>query len=470
MDSPKWDWGAGFCKSHPGNDLPCKVCVETLDSALLRDEIVDGMISTWLAGFVFRIPYTHAEVKAAEKKWHAGHYKCPPFPAIWTDKDSRTWERNAAGEVREVTDLIVKEQRAVSQSQTFAAVYGLLGEPPKLVVNKDGTFRRGNVSGIVISGEDTGMEIFDESSIIKIPINVKIIHTVNNGVSQANAEAMEMQKPDDAGLLYGTARPFGWMNKEQIEKIMEGVEPYKMADTPGFPPGVAVTNEVDFPNMSLTNPPRVNMLTVTQEEMDRDNSPLTTKGHPIHDAKIDAEGKFKVELVRDDKIIESHESTNKIVTGGFNALMSVDNRIRSGSFFLPSNEATGEEVKMAEESFRGPKHLGGGITEEKRMLRNVSLTQRLERRARSWGAVFSNRKTVGGELFQLCHRQEFPIDFDGLPEMMKSSLAEALEERLVELISTIGERVCLELLRVGMSRDFVNGLVERAKSNPKPDR
>lgn len=29
MDSPHWDWFRGYCRLHPGGDLPCRVCLET---------------------------------------------------------------------------------------------------------------------------------------------------------------------------------------------------------------------------------------------------------------------------------------------------------------------------------------------------------------------------------------------------------------------------------------------------------
>jgi hypothetical protein len=33
-DSPHWDWGAGYCRRHPGQGVPCRACVDGGDPAM----------------------------------------------------------------------------------------------------------------------------------------------------------------------------------------------------------------------------------------------------------------------------------------------------------------------------------------------------------------------------------------------------------------------------------------------------
>lgn len=37
MDSPHWDWFRGYCRLHPGGELPCRVCMETGHKDLTLD-------------------------------------------------------------------------------------------------------------------------------------------------------------------------------------------------------------------------------------------------------------------------------------------------------------------------------------------------------------------------------------------------------------------------------------------------
>lgn len=42
-DSKAWDWGKGFCSKHLGQDLPCQVCINTLDKDLIRSDIIEDI-------------------------------------------------------------------------------------------------------------------------------------------------------------------------------------------------------------------------------------------------------------------------------------------------------------------------------------------------------------------------------------------------------------------------------------------
>lgn len=73
-DSKHWDWGKGYCTKHLGQGVPCQVCIQRLDRFLIRDEIVNEMIATWLTSQPYCLPHTTAEADRACKRWFAeGH-------------------------------------------------------------------------------------------------------------------------------------------------------------------------------------------------------------------------------------------------------------------------------------------------------------------------------------------------------------------------------------------------------------
>lgn len=77
IDSSQWDWARGCCKLHPGQELPCQACIRTLQPGLIRESVIQEIVSLWKQdpNQLYSKPYTASEINEACERFYKDRLK-----------------------------------------------------------------------------------------------------------------------------------------------------------------------------------------------------------------------------------------------------------------------------------------------------------------------------------------------------------------------------------------------------------